>query len=272
MKRHIPLKILIYTFIAILMIVYMFPLFYAFNTSIRTKLDYMANPSGLAKSIHFENYVEAFKKANLSAYVGNSLFYTAVCTTASILMAVFLAFPLSRGYLKIGGLIMGLFLISMFLPDGTIPQFQILLRLGLYDTRLGYMIGMIGGGGTPLLMFYVYIKGIPRDFDEAASIDGCGYFRYMFTIMIPLMKPAIASMAIITAIGIWNDIIRAIIYLSNKKLYPITRGLYVFRGQYQVDMTQQMAALIMVAAPLIIMYLFLQRYIIDGVVAGGIKA
>jgi raffinose/stachyose/melibiose transport system permease protein len=123
-----------------------------------------------------------------------------------------------------------------------------------------------------LLMFYVYIKGIPRDFDEAASIDGCGYFKYMFRIMIPLMKPAIASMTIITAIGIWNDIIRAIIYLSNKKLYPITRGLYVFRGQYQVDMTQQMAALIMVAAPLIIMYAFLQRYIIDGVVAGGIKA
>ena len=78
----------------------------------------------------------------------------------------------------------------------------------------------------------------------------------MFRIMIPLMKPTIASMTTITAIGIWNDIIRAIIYLSNKKLYPITRGLYVFRGQYQVDMTQQMAALIMVAAPLIIMYAF----------------
>lgn len=254
------------------MAVYLFPLFYALNTSVRTKLDYMANPSALASSIHLENYVQAFQKANLSAYVGNSIFYMTVCTGCSILMAVFLAFPLSRNYLKMSGFILGLFLIGMFLPDGTIPQFQILLRLGLYDTRLGYMIGMIGGGGTPLLMFYVYIKGIPREFDEAAAIDGCGYFRYMFRIMIPLMKPAIASMAIITAIGIWNDIIRAIIYLSNKKLFPITRGLYVFRGQYQVDMTQQMAALIMVASPLILIYVFLQRFIVDGVVAGGIKA
>lgn len=268
----IPLKILIYSFIAILMIVYLFPLFYAVNTSVRTKLDYMSDPSGLAQSIHLENYTEAFKKANLSAYLGNSLFYMAACTTASILMAIFLAFPLSRSYLKFGGFILGLFLIGMFLPDGTIPQFQILLRLGLYNTRLGYMIGMVGGGGTPLLMFYVYIKGIPKEFDEAAAIDGCGYFKYMFRIMIPLMKPAIVSMAIITAIGVWNDVIRSIIYLSDKALYPITRGLYVFRGQYQVDMTQQMAALIMVASPLIILYFFLQRYIVDGVVAGGVKA
>ena len=91
------------------------------------------------------------------------------------------------------------------------------------------MIGMIGGGGTPLLMFYVYIKGIPRDFDEAASIDGCGYFKYMFRIMIPLMKPAVTSMAIITAISVWNDIIRAM-FIYPTKLYPITRGLYVFKG------------------------------------------
>lgn len=272
MRKNIPLKIIIYVFIAILMVIYLFPLFYAFNTSIRSKLDYMVNPAALAKSFHFENYIQAFQKANLSAYVGNSIFYMVVCTTTSIMMAIFLAFPISRNYLKYGPLLLGLFLIGMFLPDGTIPQFQILLKLGLYNTRLGYMIGMISGGGTPLLMFYVYIKGIPKEFDEAASIDGCGYFQYMFKVMIPLMKPAIASMAIVTAIGIWNDIIRAIIYLSNKELYPITRGLYVFQGQYQVDMTQQMAALIMVASPIIILYIFLQRYIVDGIVAGAVKA
>lgn len=272
MSRKFLLKIAIYLFVAILMIVYLFPLFYAFNTSIKSKLEYMSDPIAIAKSFHYENYIQAFQKANLSAYIGNSVFYMVVCTTASILMAIFLAFPVSRGYLKFGAFIFGLFLVGMFLPDGTIPQFQILLKLGLYNTRLGYMIGMIGGGGTPLLMFYVYIKGIPREFDEAASIDGCGYFRYMFRILIPLMKPAIASMAIITAIGVWNDIIRAIIYLSNKALYPITRGLYVFQGQYQVDMTQQMAALIMVASPLIILYIFLQRYIVNGIVAGAVKA
>lgn len=270
--KKIGLKILIYFFIAILLVVYLFPLFYAANTSLKTKLEYMSDPLAFTKTFTVDNYVKAYQKANIGAYIGNSIFYMAVCTTASMLMAVFLAFPISRGYLKWGTAIFGLFLVGMFLPDGTIPQFQMILKMGLYNTRLGYMIGMVGGGGTPLLMYYVYIKGIPKEFDEAASIDGCGYFRYMFKILIPLMKPAITSMAIITAIGVWNDIIRAIIYLQNKTMYPITRGLYVFQQQYQVDMTQQMAALIMVAAPLIIAYIFLQRYIVDGVVAGAIKA
>ncbi len=272
MKRNLLLKLALYAFIAVLVVLYVFPLLYALNTSLKTKLEYMSTPLAVTTSFHVQNYVDAFKKANLAAYIGNSVFYMAFCTTASILMAVFLAFPIARGYLRFGAAIFGLFLVGMFLPDGTIPQFQLISGLGLYNTRLGYIIGMIGGGGTPLLMFYVYIKGIPKEFDEAASMDGCGYFRYMFRILIPLMKPAIASMAIITAIGVWNDIIRAIIYLSSKALYPITRGLYVFQGQYQVDMTQQMAALIMVAAPLVLCYVFLQRYIVDGVVAGAIKA
>jgi raffinose/stachyose/melibiose transport system permease protein len=271
MKKDLLLKIFIYTFIAVLLIIYLFPLMYALNTSLKTKLEYMSDTIAITKSFNFQNYIDAWNKANLASYLGNSVFYMVTCTTASILMAVFLAFPISRNYLKFGTIIFSLFMIGMFLPDGTIPQFQLLSRLGLYNTRLGYMIGMVGGGGTPLLLFYAYIKGIPREFDEAASIDGCGYFRFLFRILIPLMKPAIASMAIISAIGVWNDIIRAIIYLSNKSLYPITRGLYVFQGQYQVDMTQQMAALIIVAAPLIISYVFLQRYIIDGVMAGAVK-
>ena len=270
--KNFGIKFLIYLFIAIIMFVYLFPLFYAFNTSLKTKLEYMSDTTSIAKSLHFENYVQAFKKANLSAYVWNSIFYMVVCTTLSMLMAVFLAFPVSRGYLKYGKYIFGLFVIGMFLPDGTIPQFQLILKLGLYNTRLGYMLGMIGGGGIPLFVYLVFIKGIPKEFDEAASIDGCGYFRFMFKILIPLMKPAIASMSIITAIGVWNDIIRAIIYLSSKELYPITRGLYVFQGQYQVDMPQQIAALIMVAAPLIIAYAFLQRYIVEGIVAGAVKS
>lgn len=272
MRRNIVLKIVIYIFIAILLIIYLFPLLYAFNASLMSKLDYMKNPVSIGTSIHFDNYVKAFNKANFASYIGNSVFYVAVCTVASILMAVFLAFPISRKYLKYAGIVYALFLAGLFLPDGTIPQFQLILKLKLYNTRLGYMLGLMGGGGIPLIFFISYLKNIPREFDEAASIDGCGYFKYMFSILIPLMKPAIASMAILSAIGVWNDIVRAMIYLSKSDLYPVTRGLWAFQGQYQVDTTLQMAAMIMVAAPLVILYIFLQRYIIDGAVAGAIKA
>ncbi|MCX7708500.1 MAG: carbohydrate ABC transporter permease [Clostridia bacterium] len=272
MRKNTGSLIVTYVFIAVLMIIYLFPLFYVFNTSIKSKTEYIQNTLSIASSFRYENYIEAFNRANFASFIGNSVFYMVVCTVLSIMMAVFLAFPISRNYIKFSNAIYLLFIAGLFLPDATIPQFQMLLKAGLYNTRLGYMLGLMGGGGIPLFFFVSYLKNIPRDFDEAASIDGCGYFRYIFQILIPLMKPAIASMAILSAIGVWNDVIRAIIYLSNKSLFPITRGLHVFTGQYQNDTTLQMAALVMVAAPLLILYLFLQRYIIDGAVAGAIKA
>lgn len=271
-KGNICSRVIIYFFITILMIIYIFPLLYVLNTSLKTNKEFLVNAVAITKTFHVQNFVQAWNRANFGGYFWNSIFYTAVCTIVSTLLAVFLAFPLSRKYLKFSGVIYSFFLAGMFLPDGTIPQFQLLLNLGLYNTRLGYILGMIGAGGIPLLVFVAYLKSIPKDFDEAASIDGCGYFRYIFSILIPLMKPAIASMVILTAMGVWNDIVRAIIYLSDQDMFPITRGLFVFTGQYSSETTLQMAALVLMAAPLAVFYVFLQHYIIDGVVAGGVKA
>ena len=107
--------------------------------------------------------------------------------------------------------------------------------------------------------------------DEAAVIDGCGYLRYMLRCVVPLAKPAIASMGLLTMIGVWNDIVSSTIYLTSETNYNITRGLFVFSGQYQNDWTLMAAALFIVAAPLIVLYLFGQRYIVDGIMAGGVK-
>lgn len=271
MKKSFLVKFIVYFFIAILLVIYLFPLFYVFNTSIKTEPEFIKNTLSIAKSFHFKNYIDAWNQANFGGYILNSLFYMVVCTTLSILLAIFLAFPIARNYLRFGGLIYGFFLAGMFLPDGTIPQFKMFLSLNLYNTRLGYMLGFIGGGGVSLFTFVSYIKGIPRELDEAACIDGCGYFRYVFTILMPLMKPAIASMSILAALGVWNDIVRAIIYLSDEKLMPMTKGLYVFTGNFNTTWTLQTSALVMVAAPLIILYIFLQKYIIDGTLSGGVK-
>jgi raffinose/stachyose/melibiose transport system permease protein len=271
MKKNYIGKIVIYLIIAVLVVVYLFPLFYVFNTSLKTDSEFIKNTTSFAKSFRFQNYVDAWNAANFGNYVFNSLFYMIVCTALSIVLAIFLAFPIARNYFKYGSLIYALFLAGMFLPDGTIPQFKMLLTLGLYDTRTGYMLGFIGGGGVTLFMFVSYIKGIPKELDEAASIDGCGYFTYIFKILIPLMKPAISSMAILQALNVWNDILRSIIYLSKDSILPMTRGLYVFTGSFNNTVTLQMAALIIVAAPIVLLYIFLQKYIIDGTLSGGVK-
>ena len=110
-----------------------------------------------------------------------------------------------------------------------------------------------------------------RELDEAASIDGCGYLRYVMTTIIPLAKPAIVSMGMLSMIGVWNDIVNSTIYLTSEINYNITRGLFVFTGQYSNDWTLTAAGLLIVAAPLIMIYVFCQRYIVDGVMAGGLK-
>jgi len=264
MKKSFAVKFGIYLIIAFLVAVYLFPLFYVFNTSLKTESEFIKNTMSIASSLHFENYLDAWNQANFGGYVLNSLLYMIVCTVLSLLLAIFMAFPIARNYFKFGGILYGAFLAGMFLPDGTIPQFRMLLSFGLYNTRLGYMLGFITGGGVTLFMFVSYIKGIPKELDEAA-IDGCGYFRFIFTILIPLMKPAIASMAILQALSVWNDIIRAVIYLSDDSILPMTRGLYIFTGSFNNTWTLQMAALIIVAAPIVVFY------IIDGTLSGGVK-
>ena len=272
MSRKILIKLVIYLILIIVAFVYLYPLIYAFNASLKTNREFMVNPMGFASSLQWSNYVEAWQRADFSMFFFNSLFYTVINVAAVLIMSVFVAFPLARGYLgKLGKIVFWLFLISMFLPDGTIPRFIGMLNVGLYNTRLGYILVGVGARGLFMLVFIDYIKGLPRELDEAASIDGCGYFRYMASVMFPLMKPALASMAILQVNDSWNEYLNAVIYLSNRRLFPITRGLVVFTGAMNVEWPLRIASLVIVAVPIIILYVFLQKYIIESQVNASIK-
>ena len=119
----------------------------------------------------------------------------------------------------------------MFLPPALIPQFQLILRLGLYNNPVGYilffLINPIG-----IIILVGYIRTLPKELDESAAMDGCSYFRFVWQIVIPLARPAIATVVVLHAIGIWNELILPTIYLTNKDYYPVTRGLIVFQGVY----------------------------------------
>ena len=270
-SKNIPLRVFGYAVVVIFLFVYLFPLYFSLNTSLKTAQDYMKNPAGLTSTWAFANYVTSWQRASFDKYILNSMLYTSVCTTASLLLSLLIAFPITRKYVPFSRFWYYLFLCGLFLPGGMIPLFQMMLSADLYNTKIGYMLVMTGVNAASVFFFTGYLKSLPKELDEAASIDGCGYLRYMFTCVIPLSKPAIASMGILTMIGIWNDIINSTIYLSSKENYNITRGLFVFTGQYQNDWTLMAAALLIVAAPLIVVYLFGQRYIVDGVMAGGVK-
>lgn len=264
-------KVFKHLVVALMMILYIFPILYLINISFKTQNEFLQNPVSIATAFRYQNYSEAWTKAKFGTYIGNSFIYASICPAISLVMAIFTAFPIARGYLKHSKFWNALFLSSMFLPGGGVIVFQMILKIGLYNTRIGYMLTKIGGTGLAFLVFVAYIQSIPKDLDEAAAIDGCGYFKYVWRIIVPLMKPSIAGMAIMAALGVWNDIIGATIYLSSEKYYPITKGLFAFTGQYTNDWPQMAAAVMIVAAPLMIFYLFMQKYIIEGAVAGAVK-
>lgn len=263
-------KIGSYSFLLLLAVIYLGPLLMLVNTSLKTMPTFMKDATGLPTQLYFQNFVDAWNKANFPKYLFNSAFYTISATAIYTVTAVFVAFPIARGYVRYSGALLVIFVIALFLPPALIPQFQLILRLGLYNNPIGYiMLFIVNPIGIVILVNY--IKTVPKELDEAAALDGCGYFRFVLSVVFPLIQPAVATVIVLHAIGIWNEIIAPTIYLTNKDYYPITRGLIVFQGVYGSNWPTLAAAVLMLTFPMLVLFLVLQRYIISGLTAGSVK-
>jgi raffinose/stachyose/melibiose transport system permease protein len=263
-------KVLSYVILAVFTILYVTPLAMLVNASFKSLSEFFREPISIVSSINFDNYTSAWERANFSRYMLNSVIYTVAATTIFVLTSVFVAFPIARGLVKGAGALLTLYVVALFLPPALIPQFQLILNLGLYNTRIGYIflfvINPIG-----MIILVNYIKSIPRELDESAAVDGCGYFRFVWSVVLPLIRPAVATVTVLHAIGIWNEIILPTIYLTSEEFYPITRGLIVFEGQYGSDWPGLAAAVLMLMLPMLVLFMFLQRYIIGGLTSGAVK-
>lgn len=284
-RRRTQRKLVSYALLALFAAFYIGPLLMLITASLKSLPEFFKNPTGLPDQLEFSNFTEAWDLANFPGFMLNSVIYTGVATALFVIMSVFVAFPIARGYVKGAKALLTLYVVALFLPPALIPQFQLILNFpefftrfwfegsaeqGLFNTRTGYillfLVNPIG-----LIILVNYIKSIPRELDESAAVDGCGYIRFVLFILIPLIRPAIATVTVIHAIGIWNELILATIYLTNEDLYPITRGLIVFEGVYGSDWPKLAAAVLMLMVPMLVLFMFLQRYIISGLTSGAVK-
>lgn len=270
-RKSLISTVLVYIAIAFIVLIFAYPLSFVISTALKTQTAFLKNSITFSFVPTFENFINAWNKASLGKYIFNSIFYTVTGTFLSLLFSMLMAFPMARKYIRHSKELYFLMMSAMFLPNGIIPLFQMFLHMGLYNTRTAYTISILSIGGFSTMFLTSYIKAIPKELDEAGNIDGCGYFWFFFQVIIPLSKPAIASLAILTAIPIWNDITNSIIFLSDDNLYPISKGLYTFSGLYNINYPELMAALVIVSIPLIIPYAFSQKYIVNGLTAGAVK-
>lgn len=259
-----------YALLLVLAVLYVGPMLMLVNTALKTAPEFAKEPVGLTTTFSVENFADAWDKADFPRYLVNTVLYAAVATIVYLAAAFPLSVAIARRFVRGWSWLYLLFVIALFLPVALIPQFQLILNLRLYNTQVGYILLFLTNP-IGVLILVGYIRTIPRELDEAAALEGSGYIRYLVRIVLPLTKPALATVAILHAIGVWNELVLANIYLTNQGYYPITRGLIAFTGIYGNDWPLLSAAVLMLAAPMIVLYLFLQRYIIGGFTAGSLR-
>ncbi len=262
------------TFLLLVALICLFPLMWMISTSLKSTSEAFTSYSLIPKAWKFSNYMEAWRQADFARYFVNSLFYTVIVTLSVWIISSLGAYAFAR--LEIPGkkVIFYIIIGSLMVPiPGSFIQLYLLMnKYHLTDTRLGYMLPLISGGlATSIFIMKSFFEGIPKEFEEAARIDGCSKFGIFSKIMIPLSRPAWATVMIFTALATWNDYLWALIMFSRKERMPIQVGLQVFQGQYFTKYEMLMAGTAIAALPVILLYIVFQRHIIAGVMAGGIK-
>ena len=244
------------------------------------KTSYTNAKSGTVKVVLNKGYklkkleVKAFSSMNYVQTFTNSLIITVLSIVFIILFAVMCAYFFARNNWKINKIIFSIMVTSMIIPFQTImiPVVRNFSAVNAVDNIFMVVVFYVGAHiSMAVFMFQGFIKGIPVELDEAATIDGCGQFQILFKIVFPLLKPIISTVAVLDILAIWNDFLLPYILLQSNRLKTLPLMTYSFFGQYSVDYSLVCSGLIMSILPVIIIYIFLQKQIIEGVVAGAIK-
>lgn len=263
----------------VLFLFFMMPFVLIILNSFKAKTDIIRNPFSFVteKGYSFANYVKAFSKMNFIRAFGNSLFVTGLSTIAVIVLASMTAYYFVRAKNALSKIFFGLMAISMIIPFQAImiplvsiygAQLNMLNhRMTLVFMHTGFAISM------SVFIYQGFIRsGIPISLEEAAYIDGCSDLKAFWNIVFPLLKPTTSTLVILNIMAFWNDYLLPSLVLSDKKLLTLPLSTYTFYGTYSADYGTIMAALVLTVTPLLIVYIFLQREIISGVVAGAVKS
>ena len=263
----------------VIFIAYMFPFLMVVINSLKQKRDIIKSPFSwlfTIKGLSFDNFVKAFTQMDFLNAFKNSLIVTVSATALVTLFAAMLAYYIVRHKNWISKITFALMVASMIIPFQAImiPVVSIYggtlnilnHRLTLIFMHTGFSMAM------SVFMFHGFINGnIPIALEEAAYIDGCTHSQTFFKIVFPLLKPIISTMVILNALAFWNDFLLPSLVLTDKELLTLPLSTYSFYGTYSADYGTIMAGLLLCVVPILILYVVLQKQIINGVVAGAVK-
>jgi ABC-type glycerol-3-phosphate transport system permease component len=219
------------------------------------------------------NYRGALDYIPFWRYAGTSVFLVILNIAGTLFSCSIVAFSFARLHWPGRNLSFGLMMATMMIPGQVtmIPFFLIIKSLGWYNTLTPLWVMSLTGNAFNIFLLRQFMKGIPRDLEDAARIDGCNSWQVYLNVILPLIRPTLACIAIFTFMGVWNDFMGPLIYLSDQRLYPLSLGLYAFNVQAGGNFGMMMAGSLLMTLPVVMIFFFAQKYFIQGVTLTGMK-
>ena len=257
-------------------VIFLYPLFWNLMSAFKTNAEYLTDPYALPTALNLDNFVAAWQKANIAAYFGNSIFVTVFSTVLLLLLVIPISYVLARYRFAGSKLISTIYMACIFLQATyiMIPLFLQMKDLHLLNNRLALGV-LYATMQFPFAIFLLsgFMSSIPKDYEEAAMIDGCGNFGVLRNVIVPMAKPGIVTVCMITAMSAWNEFPVALIMLTDetKKTMPIGLATLYEQQRYATDWGALFAALILALIPTILLFLIGQKQLLRGTNIGGIK-
>lgn len=254
-----------------------FPLFWLIRSSLVSKPEFLARPPVfIPEHLMFSNYSKAIERINFPLQLWNSISIVVPYVVGNVITTSFAGYAFARLRFPLKKMWYLLVISTMMLPSAVtlIPQYMMYSSLNIVGTKLPLILpAFLCAGGNAYFVFLLskFFNTIPKELDEAACIDGAGYFRTYVSIMLPLIRPALIVVALFSFINCWNEFFYTLIYLQGEKMYTLTLGLYTVNGLRIPNYEQVMALTVIIVLPCLILFLIGNKYFIKGIALTGIK-
>ncbi|OBZ15048.1 ABC transporter permease [Bacillus sp. FJAT-27264] len=264
----------LHLFLLVYALVTLYPLFWLFISSFKSNQEFFGSPFALPSVWQFENYTRAWEIGGIGTAFMNSVVVSVLSLALTLFLGTLTAFIVSRLEFRFKGFIMMLFVLGMLIPihSTLVPLFILMKSLGILDTHASLILPYTAFE-LPIAVFVIaaYLTSVPKELEEAAMIDGNGYWGIFFRIIVPLSVPAMATVSILGFLRFWNDFAFALVFINKQALKTLPLSLSMFSDGYGTDYSLTMAAMSIAVIPTIIIYLLFQNQIMKGMVAGAVK-
>lgn len=274
MKKRSILSAGVYLFLIVSALFTLSPLILALMNSFKTNGEILTNVLSLPKSISGENYVRSFDKMHYLQSLVNTVILAGGSVSLIVLFSALAGWKLCRTKTKLSGFLLSLFVFSMLIPFSSImiPLYKVVMVFNIKNSLIGLCFVYAGlGVSMAIFLYHGFVKGIPKELEEAAAIDGCSPLQTFFRIVFPMLKPVTATICITNVLWIWNDFLLPLIVISDNKKYTLLLSTNTLFGQYSSDWSAILSALVIAALPVIVFYALLQKQILKGITDGAMK-